>query len=381
MSKATLRIDGYIGQSQGLDALFGAEGFSLKSLNQFIDGLDSDVTDIHIEINSGGGSVTEGFAIHDKLVASGYTIHTEVLGLCGSIATIIALSAPVENRTMHANSEYFIHNPYWQPMGPDAMEADDLQRLADDLRNAQDKIIGFYAKKTGIGRDEVEKYMGSSKSFSAEQAQELGFVGKVISETVASKKYKLVAFVEPQKSQKTTKMDNSVKNLFEKINAKLESLLTKNIVNATYVLEDGSVFVEIPDDQELVGTEVDYEDGEYVLDDGSVVTVADGVVAEHTEVEEDEDMVDRAEYDALKDENDGLQNALDVANEEIATLKSNEETITAELESLKADIETFKSMVVTEETKATKKQNFKGEGFENLSPMEKWLKTKNQKSE
>ena len=71
-----LYIDGYIGKDMGQSIFGGESSFGLSSLNTFLGGLDADVTDINVRINSGGGSVDEGFAIYDKLSTSPYNITT-----------------------------------------------------------------------------------------------------------------------------------------------------------------------------------------------------------------------------------------------------------------------------------------------------------------
>ncbi len=71
MKVAKLNIEGYIGGADLMSLFGGGETFNLSALKKFLDSLESDVTDIHVAINSGGGSVVEGWAIYDKLKTSG----------------------------------------------------------------------------------------------------------------------------------------------------------------------------------------------------------------------------------------------------------------------------------------------------------------------
>ena len=74
MKIAKLNIEGYIGSSDIVSMFSGEKTFNLSQLKDFLNTLESDVTDIHAYINSGGGSVNEGWAIYDKLKASGYNV-------------------------------------------------------------------------------------------------------------------------------------------------------------------------------------------------------------------------------------------------------------------------------------------------------------------
>lgn len=389
-----LRIDGYIGADDGMSILFGGSpNYSLKALNAFLDALPSEEKELKIEINSGGGSVTEGFAIHDKLASSGLTIHTEVLGLCGSIATIIALSAPVENRSMHENSEYFIHNPFWQPMAPDAMEAKDLQRIADDLKNSEEKILDFYAKNTNESRSKLRSMMSDAKGFSAKEAKQLGFVSKVITVEVNEKKYLIAAYVNPTK-EKSTDMDftptqkTGLQKMFADFGNKIESLFKVPFKNMLVELESGgSVWVDSEDDL-FVGKKVyltDAEgnrtndpapDGEHKTKDGKTLVVASGVVTEVKEAVPTEDAA------ALKAKVDELTAQLAAANgskaeveKTVEALKVENKTNTDNFMALKTEFTTLQNKVLGNDIPAGA-QSFKGGEMKKTSDQE-WLEYKN----
>ena len=125
---ADIYIDGFIGQGD-----FFTEGYSLKRLREDISSLPADTKEINVHINSGGGDVTEGFAIYDYLNTLAYTVNTIAEGMVGSIATVIFQAGKKGKRKMHANSEFFIHNPYWTPQSPEPMEASDAAQLAESL--------------------------------------------------------------------------------------------------------------------------------------------------------------------------------------------------------------------------------------------------------
>lgn len=395
----TLRIDGYIGQDDGMAILFGApENFSLKKLTAFLDKLPAGTKELKVEINSGGGSVTEGFAIHDRLVSSGLTIYTEVLGLCGSIATIIALAAKKENRSMHANSEYFIHNPFWQPMAPDAMEADDLQRLADELRLSENKIVDFYSEKTGQKADKLQEFMDKAQSFTAEQAKEMGFVSNIIGEAITgNRKYRIAAFVERKQKSKDMEFSASQKSWIEQklesFTKKLDKMFTPIFKAMVMDLENGGkIFIETEDASNLKGmkvftvddagnkTNTAAPDGEYQLKDKRTLTVASGTI---TEVKEATAAPD--EISSLKKKVEDLTAQLAAANNKAQTSeteKANLETqvvaMKKEVTEFKVEVEKVKNTILGKDTEPAS-QTFKG-GDTPKSENEKWLEYKKNKN-
>lgn len=358
-----LRIDGYIGQESGLASLLGdGSSFNLSKLENTLDANKDKA--LHIKINSGGGSVTEGFAIHDRIASSGLEVTTEVLGMCGSIATIIALSAKKGNRKGHKNSEYFIHNPFWQPTAPDAMEADDLSRLSGELKSAEERILNFYVEKTGADKETLRALMAAKTSLTMQQAKDLGFIDEIIgAEVNAEKRYAILAYIEKPNMKEFT---NEQKTWLDKKLANIENLFKKVIKNegvqAMMVeLADGnSVFVE-SEDGEFVGKKVftsdkttPAPDGNHQLKDGRTLVVKGGVVESVTEAVSNE-AKQAAEIATL------TQNLKD-ANDKLAAFEA-EKTANAEaMQSLKKELDEVKNFVIGATPKAAA-QNFKQTDF------------------
>ena len=365
-----LRIDGYIGSESGLASLLGeGSSFNLSKLENFLD--SNTEKSLKIKINSGGGSVTEGFAIHDRIVSSGLEVETEVLGMCGSIATIIALSAPKGKRRGHKNSEYFIHNPFWQPSAPDAMEAEDLAKLSQDLKAAQERILDFYVEKTGGDRETIKNLMQAKTSLSMQQAKELGFIDEIIGENVkAFHKYELVAYIENQNMKEFTKEQKSWLETKLAAIEKLFKNLTPEIKNMEIELADGNkVFVE-SEDGEYVGKKVwtaadrnmPAPDGNHQLKDGRTLVVKDGVVTEVKEAMSNEEN--------LKKEIATLTQNLTEATAKIEAYEKEKAESAKNLETLKAELDEVKKVIIGETPKAAV-QNFKQSDFAATSPLEK----------
>lgn len=383
----TLRIDGYIGEDSGLAALLGdGTSFNLRKLESILD--SSSDNSLKIKINSGGGSVVEGFAIHDRLVTSGKEIETEVLGMCGSIATIIALSAPKGKRRGHSNSEYFIHNPFWQPMAPDPMEADDLARLATELRDAEDRILDFYVEKTGAKRAELKKLMEQKTSLSMQDAKRLGFIDEIITESVAEKKYAILAYVDNK--SKNTEMDANQKTFLDKLDAKVESMLTKfnSMFKPLFMMfidldNGGKIFIDTQDEKELKGMKafnVDAEgnktinpvpDGEYLAKDGRTLVVAAGTVTDVKDKQPDETT-------ALKSQIAELTTKLEQANQKANTVQTEKTALETSVTAMKSEILEFKNMILTKDIPGAEQQ-FKGDSPQMKSANQAWLDLKRAK--
>lgn len=386
-----ITIDGYIGKDDGMSALFGGTpNFSLKSLTEKLASLPAGTKEVTVKINSGGGDVNEGFAIHDALVSSGLAVHTEVLGICGSIATVIALAAKPESRSMHANSEYFIHNPYWQPMSPEAMSATELQSLADNLKSSQDKLLNFYVDKTGQPANTIKTFMDKSTGFTSAEAKNMGFVTNIIGENVATKKYLIAAFID---TKKTTEMDFTPKQkswIEEKFNAfteKFGKLLTPTFQNKLIDLESGAkIWIDSADDN-ITGKSVfsvddagnkttAAPDGEYKTKDGKTIVVKDGVVSEV----KDAAVPATAEVDALKKQVAELQTQLTASQAKVTETDKAKAEQEANIVALKKEFNDFKAQILTKDFEPPA-QTFKGQSAGVKSDNEKWLAYKKAKAE
>lgn len=144
----------------------------------------SGAKDLMIQINSPGGSVTEGFAISSFLKGYPANINTNVVGLSASIATIISLAG--EKTSISEGSFFMIHNPYSFTVG----ESDELRETADLLDKMKEELVAVYVsaiKKNGklIEEDEektkeqVYTWMNQETWFNAQEAVDAGFIQEV----------------------------------------------------------------------------------------------------------------------------------------------------------------------------------------------------------
>lgn len=338
MKIAKLNIEGYIGGSDMVSLFSGAETFSLATLKRFLDTLESDVTDIHVYINSGGGSVIEGWAIYDKLKTSGKKITTIGEGMVGSIATIIFMAG--DYRKLHENSRFFIHNPYWQPDSPTPMEADDLISLGESLQAEQKKILDFYSNQTGKAVEDLEPLMQKATDLTSAQALEMGFANEIISTSVNYTPYKLVAFVATENKPKQIKMNKNEQSVswIKRSFTKLAAMINGVTLNMEMPVKDASgnevlLYVESETEDltgksayllDAEGNESPAPDGDYTDANNRVIKIAGGIVTEVVEAE------------AKKDENKDEPKMEDLIAK-ISELEETKANLTSELESVKAD--------------------------------------------
>jgi len=154
-------------------------GTGLRSLADEI--TQSKAKNIMLQINSPGGSVTEGQAIAAFIKGFPAKIDTSGVGLVASIATTILLAG--DSVTMDKGSWFMIHSPWANALG----EAEELRHTANLLDEMKSQLINVYVdaiqknKKLINGRrkdtsQQVAIWMEEETWFTAKQALEAGFI-------------------------------------------------------------------------------------------------------------------------------------------------------------------------------------------------------------
>lgn len=321
--------------------------FGLAQLNKFLDE-NKDAETIDVYINSGGGSVTEGFAIYDKLSTLNAIVNTYANGMVGSIATVIFQAGKNKGkRKMYANSEFFVHNPIWIPDAPNAMDAKDLALLQEDLKKAEDKIKNFYADITGKSVDELTPILDRQTTLTAQEAIEFGFADEKVSQEISAfTKYRIAAFLPNH--NKNSEMSQDLKNELTGVKKILAQIRKAIFKNAQSVTVDG-VTVYYEGETLAEGTVVFLDEamtelatGVHVIDGKTVTLDENGVVLTITEVAATDELTQANAKIAE------LQAALDAANGVVAETKTN--------------IEVLAKKVTEFETKLVTGANFKAQG-------------------
>lgn len=193
-----------------------------------------DATDIVVKINSIGGDVDEGFAIHDFLRSQGLPVTTIGEGRVYSIATIILLAG--DNKLMAPNAQFMIHNPWAVAAG----DADELRRYAAELERREAQIANFYQEKTGKDLAEIQNLMNQETFFTASETVEFGFADAVHEVMkVAAKKLEPVRAVAKFKvNNSNTDMSDQIsvdRNVFQNLLSGIGAILNGKAVKAEAV--------------------------------------------------------------------------------------------------------------------------------------------------
>jgi ATP-dependent Clp protease protease subunit len=133
--------------------------------------------DIHMYINSPGGSVTAGFAIFDTMQYIKPQVQTICTGCAASFAAILLLAGENGKRFALPNSEIMIHQPHGGARG----QASDIAITAKHIVSMREKLNRITAERTGQPLERIERDMDRDYFMSAEEAVAYGIVDKVIS--------------------------------------------------------------------------------------------------------------------------------------------------------------------------------------------------------
>lgn len=117
---------------------------------QFSDDLKAlgDIQALTVRINSGGGDVFAAFAIYNRLLdlrKKGVKVSAVVDGWAASAATVICMGA--EKISIPAAAMFMIHDPAVGSFG--YYKAEELEKMADELKTIKQAIVAAYAGKTG----------------------------------------------------------------------------------------------------------------------------------------------------------------------------------------------------------------------------------------
>lgn len=256
----------------------GMDGVCFKDIDEFLSGMDAKDNVVDIRLHCDGGSVAEGWAIYDKLRASGKEISATVEGKAASMATIILMAAPRERRKAYKSANICIHNPWVPSYGlGECLTADDLRKAADGLQKEQDKMLDLYVERCGCDRGEIQALMNEDKFIDTDQAKELGIISEIIAPASAKK-----GSNNNQKSMAKTEEKVEVKqNLLDKLLGKLGYSKIEDVALGMDLstADGGTLTVEREEGEPQVG-DVASPDGEHVMPDGSTIVVADGKITE-----------------------------------------------------------------------------------------------------
>lgn len=298
-------------------AMWGEENvfFSLDTVKRIFEE-NPDEKDIKFNINCNGGYVDEGFAIYDYIRTSGRNIYCNIEGGCHSMAIVMLLAAPFENRSANKHSKALIHCVRSDFGG--YMTAEELKALADEIAEQQDQILDIYVDRTGGDKEELRAFMKEEKMRTAEWLMDHGFIGSINAYNTNLRKGRPMF-----NNQKQSDMAKTKQQVLDMASNFLKGL--KNALGTTVNFEhkdnDGNVLfsTEAEDDTLEVGMPAS-PDGTFELPDGRTVVITDGVISEIQEASTADP--DEQELENLRAENEDLRNQLTEAANVIEELQA-----------------------------------------------------------
>eukprot|EP00967_Tisochrysis_lutea_P094830 scaffold137974_cov31-Tisochrysis_lutea.AAC.2 len=130
---------------------------------------------ISVLINSGGGKVHAGLAIHDVMRSISSPVHTTCLGHCESMAAVLLAAGEPGFRRALPNCRVMVHQPT-RTAGGASKTSKQLLTSAAETEKTRIKLAALLARDTGRSVEEIESLLEYDTYYSAEEAQKMGLV-------------------------------------------------------------------------------------------------------------------------------------------------------------------------------------------------------------
>ncbi|CAM3428304.1 ATP-dependent Clp endopeptidase proteolytic subunit ClpP [Brevibacillus invocatus] len=132
--------------------------------------------DIHLYINSPGGSITAGMAVIDTMNFIGPDVSTICTGFAASMGAMLLVAGAPGKRFALPNAEVMLH----QPSGGSQGQASDMKIAAERILKTRQMLYRIIAERTGKSVEQIERDSDRDFFLSAEEALEYGLIDKII---------------------------------------------------------------------------------------------------------------------------------------------------------------------------------------------------------
>lgn len=132
--------------------------------------------DIHMYVNSPGGSVYAGLAIYDVMQFIKCDVATYCLGMAASMGSLLLTAGAKGKRSALPHSRIMIH----QPLGGARGQASDIEIQAKEILYLREKLNGIYARHTGRNVDQIKNDTDRDNYLSAEDAKTYGLIDNIL---------------------------------------------------------------------------------------------------------------------------------------------------------------------------------------------------------
>ncbi|MDF1701142.1 MAG: ATP-dependent Clp protease proteolytic subunit [Planctomycetota bacterium] len=137
--------------------------------------------DVHLYINSPGGSISAGLAVYDTMQYISCPVETVCIGSAASMGAILLAAGAPGKRFALPNSRIMIHQPWGGAQGTAA----DIEIQAEEILQMRAILNKILANHTGRPIDQIEGDTDRDKYLAAEEAKEYGLIDEVIESTKA----------------------------------------------------------------------------------------------------------------------------------------------------------------------------------------------------
>ena len=145
----------------------------------YLEGQDPD-KDIHLYINSPGGSISAGMAIYETMQFIKCDVSTICIGMAASMGSFLLAAGTKGKRLALPNSEIMIH----QPLGGTQGQASDIKIQAEHILFIRNRMNTLLSQMTGQSLKVIEKDTDRDNWMTAEDAVKYGLIDKVIEKRV-----------------------------------------------------------------------------------------------------------------------------------------------------------------------------------------------------
>lgn len=138
---------------------------------------DNQERDIHMYINSPGGSVSAGMAIYDTMQYLKSPVNTTCMGMAASMGAFLLMAGRKGKRFALPHARIMIHQPSQNGGGG---SASDIEIQAKEILFLREKLNSLMAKHTGQPLERIERDTDRDRFLSAEEAKDYGLIDAVI---------------------------------------------------------------------------------------------------------------------------------------------------------------------------------------------------------
>lgn len=192
----TLYINGYIGKGED-------DKVNIDLVTNLLSQVQG--RKLNMEINSGGGSMMEGFAIYDALVNSGLEINGTITGVAGSMAGVLMLAC--KKLEMYKHARIMTHKAKLIVYG----EPDGIKAQADLAADMENQAKALFKERTKQSDEVIESWFkaGVDKWFNSDEALRFGLVDTVVEGVVHI----------PEDMMPTASTESDLVNIYNKLNS------------------------------------------------------------------------------------------------------------------------------------------------------------------